>query len=85
MLVDISHHDDRLNINVDILFPKIPCDVLSLDVQDVMGTHIVDISGSLYKKRLSERGEILSQTSMLDNMVNRHEMLNRVKDELDQK
>lgn len=66
MLVDISHHDDRLNINVDIVFPRIPCDILSLDVQDVMGTHIVDISGSLFKKRLSQEGKVLSQTSMLD-------------------
>lgn len=32
MLVDISHNDDRLNINVDIVFPKMPCEVLSLDV-----------------------------------------------------
>ena len=32
MLVDISHHDDRLNINVDIVFARMPCDVISLDV-----------------------------------------------------
>jgi hypothetical protein len=32
MLVDITHHDDRLNINIDIVFPRIPCDILSLDV-----------------------------------------------------
>lgn len=60
MLVDISHHDDRLNINIDIVFPKMPCDVLSLDVQDVMGTHVVDIAGSLYKKRISPDGKVLS-------------------------
>jgi hypothetical protein len=45
MLVDISHHDDRLNINVDIVFPRMPCEIISLDVQDVMGTHIVDVAG----------------------------------------
>jgi hypothetical protein len=32
MLVDISHRDDRLNINVDIVFPKLPCEVVTLDV-----------------------------------------------------
>jgi hypothetical protein len=83
MLVDISHHDDRLNINVDIVFPKMPCDVLSLDVQDVMGTHIVDISGSLFKKKLSREGQVLSSASALDNPMNRLDLLNKVRDELD--
>lgn len=32
MMVEMSHHDDRLSINVDIVFPKMPCDLLSLDV-----------------------------------------------------
>lgn len=40
MMVDASHHDDRLNINVDITFPFMPCELLSLDIMDVMGTHI---------------------------------------------
>jgi len=63
MLVDVSHQDnDKLNINVDIVFPKMPCDLLSLDVQDVMGTHIVDISGSLMKNELSEGGDVLSSS-----------------------
>lgn len=66
MFVDTSHHDDRLNINVDIVFPKMPCEVLSLDIMDIMGTHIVDIAGSLYKKRISQTGEFISETSMLD-------------------
>ena len=60
MLVDISHHEDRLNININIVFPYIPCDLLTLDVQDVMGTHIVDIAGSLYKKRINQEGVVLS-------------------------
>ena len=60
MLVDISHHDDRLNINIDIEFPRMPCDLMSLDIQDIMGTHVVDIGGTLYKKRLDSRGEFLS-------------------------
>ena len=66
MLVDISHHDDRLNINIDIVFPRLPCDVISLDVQDVMGTHVVDIAGSLFKKKISKDGEVLSSVSMLE-------------------
>ena len=61
MLVDITHHDkDRLNINIDIEFPRMPCDLMSLDITDIMGTHVVDIGGSLYKKRLGSNGEFLS-------------------------
>jgi hypothetical protein len=66
MFVDASHHDDRLNINVDIVFPKMPCEVLSLDIMDIMGTHIQDIAGSLFKRRISANGDFISETSMLD-------------------
>ena len=83
MLVDISHHDDRLNINVDIEFPRMPCDVLSLDVQDVMGTHVVDMTGSLFKKKISKTGEVLSVTSALESMQNRMDIMNKVKEEID--
>ena len=85
MLVDISHHDDRLNINVDIVFPRMPCEIISLDVQDVMGTHIVDVAGQLFKKRLSQSGEVLSEQNVLDNIQNRYDMLEKVREELDQK
>jgi hypothetical protein len=53
MLVDATHHHDRLNINIDIVFPKMPCDLITLSVQDVMGTNIADIFGTLHKKRIS--------------------------------
>ena len=85
MLVDISHHDDRLNINIDIVFPKMPCDVLSLDVQDVMGTPVVDIAGSLFKKKIDKDGNVISQTSALDQIHNRMDLMNRVKEEIDEK
>lgn len=85
MLVDVSHHDDKLNINVDIVFEKMPCEILSLDVQDVMGTHIVDISGSLFKKKLNSNGEVISQVSMLDNLHNRFDLVNKVKEGLNNK
>ncbi len=50
-----------------------------------MGTHIVDIAGSLYKKRISESGDFISQTSMLDIMHSRQDLFERVKREMDDK
>lgn len=62
MLVDNAPKNDKLNVNIDIVFRKLPCEILSLDVQNVLGAHEVDIKGSLVKKRLSQQGAILSET-----------------------
>jgi len=44
---------------MDLEFPYIPCYILSLDVQDIVGTHIVDFDGELVKNRLDSKGEII--------------------------
>ena len=31
LIIDTSHRDDFVNINLDITFPRMPCDILSLD------------------------------------------------------
>ena len=68
MLVDISHDDDRLTINLDIVFPRMPCEVLTLDVQDVMQMQINDIRGEVDMRRLSSDGQVIGSTSMIDYM-----------------
>ena len=50
-----------------------------------MGTHVVDIAGSLFKKKISQDGEVISQTSALDQIHNRMDLMNRVKEEIDGK
>ena len=32
LIVDLSHRDDFVPVNLDITFPFIPCDVLALDI-----------------------------------------------------
>lgn len=66
MLVDISHHDDRLAINMDIEFPRLPCGLVSLDIMDVMGTHMVNVHNSLYKKTINKSGRIIEDRKMED-------------------
>jgi hypothetical protein len=48
---------------MDLDFPYIPCYILSLDVQDVVGTHIVDFDGDLVKNRLDSSGKIVESWS----------------------
>lgn len=38
-----------MHINIDIHFPSAPCHILSLDQQDLMGTHIVNVYEGLVK------------------------------------
>jgi hypothetical protein len=56
MLVDVSHKDDILNINIDIMFPKMPCELITLHAEDIMGHHVTNISGSLFKRKYSKEG-----------------------------
>eukprot|EP00457_Paulinella_chromatophora_P008074 gb/GEZN01008101.1/.p1 GENE.gb/GEZN01008101.1/~~gb/GEZN01008101.1/.p1 ORF type:complete len:331 (-),score=47.64 gb/GEZN01008101.1/:447-1439(-) len=48
-----------LQINMNISMPAIPCIVISVDAQDVMGSHVVDVGGTVHKQRLSKEGEIV--------------------------
>ena len=43
-----------------------PCDILSLDVQDILGTHKTDVMGDLQKQRLDKNGKFLSSESAID-------------------
>ena len=38
----------QMDANIDITFPYIPCQILSLDVEDITGTHVVNIEGKVH-------------------------------------
>lgn len=84
LIIDTSHRDDFVNINVDVTFHRMPCDILSLDVQDIMGTHKTDLMGDLKKNRLSKDGKILSTESALEKSEWRASIRDRVKKELEE-
>lgn len=46
---------------------KLPCSILSLDVQDVMGTHIMNIGGTLIKSSLNAEGKVITSELMTTN------------------
>ncbi len=60
MLVDTSHSQELLKINIDLIITKLPCSIISLDVQDVMGTHSLNVHGKLVKNRVDEKGNLIA-------------------------
>mmetsp|Transcript_8223 Transcript_8223/g.23545 ORF Transcript_8223/g.23545 Transcript_8223/m.23545 type:complete len:347 (-) Transcript_8223:152-1192(-) len=61
MFIDESKTEEKLQINLDITMPMMPCELLSFDAQDVMGSHEVDAHGNLYKERLTSKGDVIGR------------------------
>jgi len=61
-----------------------PCEVLTLDVQDVMNMHITDIRGEVDMRWLSSDGTVIGSSSMIDYLrpTNR-EFLDRLEGQLE--
>ncbi|GBG75102.1 hypothetical protein CBR_g19615 [Chara braunii] len=55
MKVDVTRGEE-LRIHVNITFPSLPCQVLSLDALDMSGKHEVDLDTNIFKIRLDRYG-----------------------------
>eukprot|EP00386_Alphamonas_edax_P011691 GDKI01036842.1.p1 GENE.GDKI01036842.1~~GDKI01036842.1.p1 ORF type:complete len:354 (-),score=106.93 GDKI01036842.1:285-1346(-) len=58
----VDHENDMLQINLDIDIFKMPCEILSLDAQDILGSHEADIHGDLLKHRTAKDGSLLDES-----------------------
>jgi len=47
------------------VLPHMPCSILSLDIQDIMGSHIVNVEANLYKNRLNKQLMIIGKESVI--------------------
>jgi len=45
--------------------PQCPCHILSLDIVDVTGVHLVDVGGKLHRSRLDKQGNLIATTNAL--------------------
>mmetsp|Transcript_78828 Transcript_78828/g.249132 ORF Transcript_78828/g.249132 Transcript_78828/m.249132 type:complete len:348 (-) Transcript_78828:153-1196(-) len=64
MFISESKTEEKLQINLDITLPSMPCELLSFDAQDVMGSHEVDAHGNLFKERLTSKGDVIAKEEM---------------------
>jgi len=64
MFIAESTTEEKLQINLDITLPALPCELISFDAQDVMGSHEVDAHGNLFKDRLTSKGDVIAREEM---------------------
>lgn len=43
LIIDQKHLAEKLKVNIDIEFPRYPCSFLSLDIENVLKVHLVDV------------------------------------------
>ncbi|KAI4295070.1 hypothetical protein MLD38_021548 [Melastoma candidum] len=67
MSVDLKR-GETLPIHINITFPSLPCDVLSVDAIDMSGKHEVDLDTNIWKLRINSYGQIIG-TEYLSDLV----------------
>ncbi|KAL9645959.1 hypothetical protein ABK040_001066 [Willaertia magna] len=55
--------DRKIPIHINLTFPAISCDALSLDVMDVSGEHHIHVEHTVYKQRLSLDGKLIDNNA----------------------
>ncbi|XAR57671.1 hypothetical protein NMG60_11025913 [Bertholletia excelsa] len=71
MAVDLKR-GETLPIHINMTFPSLPCDVLSVDAIDMSGKHEVDLDTSIWKLRLTSDGHIIGTEYLSDLVEKEH-------------
>ncbi|KAI3762194.1 hypothetical protein L1987_52618 [Smallanthus sonchifolius] len=58
LIVDTSR-GERLRIHFDIVFPALPCTILSVDAMDISGEEHLDVKHDIFKKRIDANGNAI--------------------------
>jgi len=56
MEVDDSVRGTKMRINFDVVFPSMPCAMISVDAVDASGKHQLEILHDVFKRRLDQEG-----------------------------
>ncbi|KAH9306857.1 hypothetical protein KI387_011261, partial [Taxus chinensis] len=71
MSVDVKR-GETLPIHINITFPSIPCEILSVDAIDMSGKHEVDLDTNIWKLRIHEDGHIIGSEYISDLVEKEH-------------
>jgi len=71
MSVDLTR-GQTLPIHINVSFPSLPCDVLSVDAIDMSGKHEVDLDTNIWKLRLNSHGQIIGTEYLSDLVEKEH-------------
>ncbi|KAL4352660.1 hypothetical protein GQ457_06G034320 [Hibiscus cannabinus] len=72
MSVDLKR-GETLPIHINMTFPSLPCDVLSVDAIDMSGKHEVDLDTNIWKLRLNSHGHIIGTEYLSDLVEKEHD------------
>ncbi|CAA7408923.1 unnamed protein product [Spirodela intermedia] len=65
MSVDLKR-GEILPIHINVTFPSLPCEVLSVDAVDISGKHEVDLDTNIWKLHLNKEGHIFNTQYISD-------------------
>ncbi|KAH7661109.1 COPII vesicle protein [Dioscorea alata] len=71
MSVDLKR-GETLPIHINMTFPSLPCEVLSVDAIDMSGKHEVDLDTNIWKLRLNKEGQIIGTEYLTDLVEKEH-------------
>ncbi|XP_059653538.1 uncharacterized protein LOC132300470 isoform X1 [Cornus florida] len=71
MAVDLKR-GETLPIHINMTFPSLPCDVLSVDAIDMSGKHEVDLDTNIWKLRLNSDGYVIGTEYLSDLVEKEH-------------
>ncbi|KAF2288809.1 hypothetical protein GH714_014410 [Hevea brasiliensis] len=80
-VVDLKR-GETLPIHINMTFPSLPCDVLSVDAIDLSGKHEVDLDTNIWKLRLNSYGHIIG-TEYLSDLVEKEHAAHKHDDDKD--
>uniref|UniRef100_A0A915IP75 DUF3456 domain-containing protein n=1 Tax=Romanomermis culicivorax TaxID=13658 RepID=A0A915IP75_ROMCU len=64
LFVDSSSESERVKINFDVTFPRLPCEVISVDAMDVSGDHQDDVAHNVWKISLDKNGKPIENSQI---------------------